>query len=56
MTRATLYVTMLVLSLLSVCVYGAVALGVRVKIGFVFLVVPLASWGSCSGQPSRTQQ
>jgi hypothetical protein len=42
---ATLYATILVVSLLSLCVYGVVALGqVRVKIGFVFLVVPLASW------------
>jgi hypothetical protein len=45
MTRATLYMAMLVIVLLSVWVYGAVAPGhLRVKVGFVFLVVPLASW------------
>jgi hypothetical protein len=43
--RATLYGTMIVVALGSVWVYGAVALGyLRVKVGFMFLVVPLASW------------
>jgi hypothetical protein len=44
-TRATLNVVMLVLALGSLAVYGDVAFGhPRAKIGFVFLVVPLASW------------
>ena len=44
-TRATLYVVMLALTLGSLAIYGGVALGyIKAKIGFVFLVVPLASW------------
>ena len=44
-TRATLYVVMLALTLGSLAIYGGVAFGyVKAKIGFVFLVVPLASW------------
>lgn len=44
-TRATLYVLMLVLTLGSLAIYGDVAFGhPRVKTGFVFLVVPFASW------------
>jgi hypothetical protein len=43
--RTTLYGTMIVVALGSVCVYCAVALGhLRVKVGFMFLIVPLASW------------
>jgi hypothetical protein len=45
LTRATLNVTMLVLTLGSLAIYGDVAFGhPRAKIGFVFLMVPLASW------------
>lgn len=45
LTQATLYVVMLVLTLTSLAIYGGVAFGhLRAKIGFVFLVVPLASW------------
>jgi len=45
LTRATLNVTMLVLTFGSLAIYGDVAFGhPRAKIGFVFLVVPLASW------------
>jgi hypothetical protein len=45
LTRATLYVVMLVISLGSLAIYGALAFGaLRVKTGFVFLVVPAASW------------
>lgn len=44
-TRATLYVMMLVLTLGSLAIYGDVAFGhPRAKSGFVFLVVPFASW------------
>ncbi len=44
-TRATLDSVMLVSTLGSLAIYGAVALGyVAMKVGFVFLVVPLASW------------
>jgi hypothetical protein len=44
-TRATLNVTMLVLTLGSVAIYGDAAFGhPRAKIGFIFLMVPLASW------------
>lgn len=43
--RAPLYVVMLVVSLASLSIYGSVAFGhLRAKVGFVFLVVPLASW------------
>jgi hypothetical protein len=45
LTRATLSVVMLVLTLGSLILYGEVAFGnLKVKIGFVFLVVPMASW------------
>ena len=44
-TRATLYVVMLVFTLSSLAIYGAVAFGyLRAKAGFIFLVVPFASW------------
>ena len=44
-TRVALYSAMLVVALCSLAVYGDVAFGhTTVKIGFVFLVVPLASW------------
>jgi hypothetical protein len=44
-TRATLVGVMLVLTLGSLAIYGVVALGyAKMKVGFVFLVVPLASW------------
>ena len=44
-TRATLYVTMFVLTLGSLAIYGDVAFGhPRLKTGFAFLVVPFASW------------
>jgi hypothetical protein len=42
--RATLYVVTLVVTLGSLPIYGGVAFGhLRAKVGFVFLVVPLAS-------------
>ena len=42
--RVPLYVVMLVVSLASLSIYGSVAFGhLRAKVGFVFLVVPLAS-------------
>jgi hypothetical protein len=45
LTRATLYIVMLVLTLGSLAVYGEVAFGyATAKVGFVFLVVPLSSW------------
>jgi hypothetical protein len=45
LTRATLYSVMLVLTLGSLAIYGDVAFGyATAKVGFVFLVVPLASW------------
>jgi hypothetical protein len=44
-TQSTLYIVMLVLTLSSLLIYGAVAFGyLRAKIGFIFLVVPFASW------------
>src|SRR5713226_5399139 len=44
-TRATLYSVMLVLTLGSLAIYGAVALGLsRAKPAAVFLLVPAASW------------
>ena len=44
-SRATLHSVMLVLTLASLAIYGDVALGHATwKVGFVFLVVPLASW------------
>lgn len=45
LTRTTLYGTMIVIATVSVYVYGVVALGhTRLKLGFVFLVVPLVTW------------
>ena len=45
LTRATLYVAMLVISFGSLAIYGALVFGpLRAKTGFVFLVVPAASW------------
>jgi hypothetical protein len=45
LTRASLYVVMLVITLGSLAIYGALAFGsLRAKTGFVFLVVPAASW------------
>jgi hypothetical protein len=45
LTRAALYSVMLVLTLGSLAIYGEVAFGyATAKVGFVFLVVPLASW------------
>jgi hypothetical protein len=45
LTRAALYSAMLVLTLASLAIYSAVAFGyVTAKVGFVFLMVPLASW------------
>jgi hypothetical protein len=44
-TRATLYSVMLVLAIGSWAIYGALVFGLlRAKIGFLFLVVPAASW------------
>jgi uncharacterized metal-binding protein len=44
-TRATLSVLMVVLTLISLGIYEAVAFEyVNAKVGFIFLVVPLASW------------
>jgi len=43
--RATLYSVMLVITLGSLAIYGALAFGpLSAKAGFVFLVVPAASW------------
>jgi len=45
LTRATLYSVMLVITLGSLAIYSDVAFGhATAKAGFVFLVVPLASW------------
>jgi len=45
LTRATLYVAMLVITFGSLAIYGALAFGpLRAKTGFVYLVVPAASW------------
>ena len=45
LNRATLYVVMLVITFGSLAIYGALAFGaLRAKTGFVFLVVPAASW------------
>ena len=42
---ATLHVVMLVFTISSLAIYGAVAFGyLNVKVGTVFLVVPLTSW------------
>ena len=44
-TRATLYVVTLIVTLSSLAIYGGVAFGhLRAKVGFVFIVVPFASW------------
>jgi hypothetical protein len=44
-TRATLCMIIVVLTLGSLVIYGDVAFGyTKAKVGFVFLVVPLASW------------
>jgi hypothetical protein len=44
-TRATLYVVTLVITLGSLAIYGALAFGpLRAKPGFIFLFVPGASW------------
>lgn len=44
-TRAMLYVVMLVLTVGSLIVYGNAVFGrPKAKIGFIFLVVPFASW------------
>src|SRR6266852_3802067 len=44
-TRGTLYTVMLVLTLGSLDIYGAVTIGIaRAKPPAVFLLVPLASW------------
>jgi len=45
LTRATLYVMMMVLTFGSLAIYGALVFGpLRAKTGFIFLVVPAASW------------
>jgi hypothetical protein len=44
-TRTTLYVVILVFTLSSLAIYSAAAFGLlRAKVGFIFLVVPFASW------------
>jgi hypothetical protein len=43
--RAPLYVVMLLVTLASLPIYGAAAFGIlSAKVGFLFLIVPLASW------------
>jgi hypothetical protein len=43
--QATLYAVMWILTCGSLAIYGAVAFGyLNAKIGFVFLMVPLATW------------
>jgi hypothetical protein len=43
--RAALYMVIVVLTLGSLAIYGDVAFGyTKAKVGFIFLVVPLASW------------
>jgi hypothetical protein len=45
LTRATLYVAMLVVTAVSLAIYGTVAFGPpRPHPAFAFLMVPLASW------------
>jgi hypothetical protein len=45
LTRAALNVTMLVIALGSLAIYGDVAFGhTKAKVGTVFLIVPLLSW------------
>jgi hypothetical protein len=60
LTRATLYVVMMVITFGSLTIYGALVYGhLRAKTGFIFLVVPAASWlliaiaALISGRPSR---
>jgi len=44
-TRRTLYGLMLILAVASLAIYGEVAFEyINAKVGFVFLIVPLASW------------
>jgi hypothetical protein len=43
-TRATLHIVMLVISLSSLALYGDVVLRPRRQPAFIFLVVPLGSW------------
>lgn len=44
-TRATLYISMIAVTLGSLAIYGGVAFEyVKAKAGFVFLVVPFGSW------------
>ena len=45
LARTTLYTVIVVITLASLAIYGLVAIGhTAMKVGFVFLVVPLASW------------
>jgi hypothetical protein len=44
LTRATLYVVMLVIAVASVALYADVAVRPRAQPAFMFLVVPLCSW------------
>ncbi len=45
LTQATLCMVIVVLTLGSLAIYGDVAFGyTKAKVGFIFLVVPLASW------------
>jgi hypothetical protein len=45
LTQATLCMVIVVLTLGSLAIYGDVAYGyTKAKVGFIFLVVPLASW------------
>jgi hypothetical protein len=45
LTRATLHVLTLVLTLSSLAIYAAVSFGLlKAKIGTIFLLVPVASW------------
>jgi hypothetical protein len=44
-TRAAIYLVLVVVTLGSLAIYGDVALGyTKAKVGFIFLVVPLTSW------------
>jgi hypothetical protein len=45
LTQATLCIVLVVLTMGSLAIYGDVAFGyTKAKVGFIFLVVPLASW------------
>jgi len=66
LTRATLCVVMLVITLGSLAVYGSLDFGLlKAKTGFIFLVVPAVSWlliatavpisALISGRQSKTQ-